>query len=1048
MAVEGTGRQFVLVVDRTSSRLRRDVTVAGGVVLSDDAEPLVVAFAELVDAIGAARAVQRVVADGTERPARLALVAGEVAKSAAGAIEGRAVADGRALVRLAAPAHLLVSDETVRALGPLAPGGMTAREVVLSDWVGPVLVHDAPPPGAGPLPANVLVRPAAPTSMAAAAGGRLVGRDDERAALQRAWQRAASGQRTVVVITGESGVGKTRLVADLAMTVHNEGGLVLYGHSEEEERVPHRPFVEALRFYFERVDRDTARNALGSAAAQLSRLVPELTGELGLPHRVDTDAGADESQLFTAIDHWLVAGSVGQGTLLVLDDVQWAPARTRALIDHLVASPRDGRLLIALLRRDGVADVPDDAIALELGPLDRDAVAELVTGRLGRQGRAILDEVVAATAGHPLYVVHLLEHLSELDIRDVRLARELLGETGVPPTLREVLDQRLSRVDEAQLDVLARAAVLGARFDERVLERIVPDAALVAPVLDLARELRLVERDDDSWAFSHAIVRAALSERLSATRRARLHLAAAEAIEHLHGDDLDDHVTALADHLVRAGGRHPRTVEFATAAGEHALQRLAADDAARWFRAALDAGGDRLDDSTRDALRVAHGIALHRAGDPAGFPNVVIAARAAAARGDDAVLVRAALGCSRGFFSRLAAVDGERVELLEVALARHAERDATRARLLAHLAQELRWSDRADSSRSLSAESLAIARGVQQADVLIDALCAHQATGQDPALAAERGDLTDELVEVADAVGDVGERVRARWFRADALIELGDIAAVDLVIDEAMALAELAGQPLVHWATQLYDASRWATRGDLDRAEQIATAAHSLGLRHAQSDATLFFGGQLYVLRYEQDRLLELAPLFEPFAELPDAHPVVGMMQAIIEVQRGARGRAQERLERLAVDDGLARLPRDELRLSVLAYATAVAHALGAKEIAGKVDAQLALIDGGLVFAQGGAIGLTGPVAYFRGVNQATMGQHDAAVALLERALERAEEIRAPAWVNRARLALADQLRERDRERARSLASAVAAELGGTEFTALRRQAASLLISG
>src|SRR5690348_9430136 len=119
--VEGTGRQFVLVVDRTSARLRRDVMVAGGVVLSEDAEPLVVAFAELVDAIGAARAVQRVVTDGTERPARLALVAGDVVRNAAGAYEGRAVSDGRALVRLATPAHLLVSDDAVRVLGSLAP---------------------------------------------------------------------------------------------------------------------------------------------------------------------------------------------------------------------------------------------------------------------------------------------------------------------------------------------------------------------------------------------------------------------------------------------------------------------------------------------------------------------------------------------------------------------------------------------------------------------------------------------------------------------------------------------------------------------------------------------------------------------------------------------------------------------------------------------------------------------------------------------------------------------------------------------------------------
>ena len=1046
--MEGTGRQWVLVVDRTSSRLRRDVTVGGGVVLSDETEPLIAAFAELVDAIGTARAVQRVVADGTERPARLALVAGEVVLSATGAYEGRAIADGRALVRLASPAHLLLSDDVVGALGLLAPQGMSAREVVLSDWVGPVAVHDAPPPGAGPLPASVLVRPAVPASLAAAATGPVVGREDERAVLLRAWERATNGERTVAVVVGESGVGKTRLVADLALAVHAAGGLVLYGHSEEEERVPHRPFVEALRFYFERVDVETVRGAFGSTAAELTRLVPELADDLGLPHRLDLDAGADESQLFTAVDHWLVTGTVGQGTVLVLDDVQWAPPPTRALIDHLVASSRRARLLVVLLRRDGGPDLPTDAEVIELGPLDRDAVGTLVLDRLGRPGRAIVDEVHAATAGHPLYVVHLLEHLSELDVRDVRAARELLGETGVPPTLRDILDQRLSRVDGAHLDVLARAAVLGPRFDVAVLERIVPDAAAVTPALAAARELRLAEPDEEgSWTFSHAIVRAALGERLSATRRARLHLAAADAIEALHGDDGDAHVAELADHLVRAGAEHPRTVELAAAAGEQALHRLAADDAVRWFRAAIDAGGERLDPATRDSLVVAYGIALHRSGDPTGFPQVVSAARAAAARGDDALLVRAALGCSRGFFSRLAAVDLERVELLELALARHGDRDASRARLLAHLAQELSWSERADSSRLLSAESLAIAREVDLADVLVDALGAHQATGHEPTLAMERDALTEELVDVADTIGDINERVRARWFRADALRELGELGAADVVVDEAMALAELSAQPLLQWATMLYDASRWATWGELDRAEEVATAAHALGLRHGQSDATLFFGGQLYVLRAEQDRLLELAPLFEPFADLGDAHPVVGMMQAMIDVQKGAVDRAQQRLDRLAREIGFGQLPRDELRASVLAYAALLAHALGAKEVAREVDAHLAPISAGLVFSQGGALGATGPVAYFRGIAHATFGDHDDAIAHLERALARAEATGAPAWINRSRLALADELVERDPARARELASAVAAELGGSAFTALRRHAAALLLA-
>ncbi|MEY2570716.1 MAG: hypothetical protein QOE63_1066, partial [Acidimicrobiaceae bacterium] len=300
-------------------------------------------------------------------------------------------------------------------------------------------------------------------------------------------------------------------------------------------------------------------------------------------------------------------------------------------------------------------------------------------------------------------------------------------------------------------------------------------------------------------------------------------------------------------------------------------------------------------------------------------------------------------------------------------------------------------------------------------------------------------------VDLADAIGEPGERVRARWFLADALHERGQLAAQATVIDEMVALAERSGQPSLVWPTQLYEVTRAATEGALDRAEDIASKAHSFGLRHGHTDATLFFGGQLYALRLEQDRLPELAPLFEPFADAPDAHPVIGAMQSLIDVERGRGDAARARLERLAGGGQLATLRRDDLRLSTFAYVALVANALTLKEAAAELDAVLEPITDGFVFSQGGAIGATGAIAYFRGLNQSTLGNGAAAIALLEQAVVAHDASGALAWRCRARLALADELRGVDPDRALALARIAAGDLQGSAFTALRRHAARIL---
>lgn len=275
-------------------------------------------------------------------------------------------------------------------------------------------------------------------------------------------------------------------------------------------------------------------------------------------------------------------------------------------------------------------------------------------------------------------------------------------------------------------------------------------------------------------------------------------------------------------------------------------------------------------------------------------------------------------------------------------------------------------------------------------------------------------------------------------------MEAGALDQFDRVVDEAVALAEAAGLPVLHWATQVYRVNQLATSGTLDDAERLANAAHQLGLRLGQADATLFFGGQLYMIRYEQDRLAELSPLFAPFADDPDAIPVIVGMQALIDAVVGDVTSARRRL--VALDRrGFDALPRDELRLSTLAHAAAAAHRAGDAAVAQAVDAALAPATGAFVFSQGGAIGITGAVAHFRALAHLTIGDHDGALELLEQALEQHERTGGRAWINRTRLALAAALVARDPSRARELATTASGDLAGSGFVALQREARRLL---
>src|SRR4051794_39443124 len=196
-----------------------------------------------------------------------------------------------------------------------------------------------------------------------------VGRSAELKTLRTLVPRPDGGGRRVVLLGGEPGSGKSRLVRELASEASSDGVLVLYGACDAVVRTPYGPFVEALDHLARAADPGELRAALGTMGGELTRLLPDLPGRVGgLPPPVDAAPDTERHRLHTAVAAPLAGMSRDRPLLLVLEDAHWADAPTLLLLRYLARAPVDARLLLLATFRDGEADVPQ-ALAEALADL-------------------------------------------------------------------------------------------------------------------------------------------------------------------------------------------------------------------------------------------------------------------------------------------------------------------------------------------------------------------------------------------------------------------------------------------------------------------------------------------------------------------------------------------------------------------------------------------------------------------------------------------------------------------------------------------------------
>lgn len=902
-----------------------------------------------------------------------------------------------------------------------------------------------------------------PARLATEHGTPLVGRSHERRLLDDCLKSAVAGRRTIALVTGEAGQGKTRLTSAFAADASSGGALVLYGRCDEDLAVPYLPWIECLSHFVEHADDHDLGEIDDATVAHLAGLLPGLTERRAISED-SVGALGDQYALVAAVTRLLTSIASRWPTVVVLDDLHWADAGTMLLVRHLATSVVDARLLVVGTYRetdlgpdDPLTEVSaslhrvDDVQRVPLQGLSDDEVVTLVQAIAGHDldddGVALAHTVRTDAAGNPFFVVELLRHLAEggaiVQADDGRwtLAHGV-DAIALPQSVRDVVGQRVRRLGPDAHATLTAAAVQGREFDAEVVAAAlgVDDDDVLGRLEESMTAGLVAEVPDvpDRFSFTHALVQHTLYEELSATRRARMHRRVAEAIEGLVGDEPGVRVGELAKHWFAAvrPSELDRAIDYAMRAGRRALDTAAPSEAVRWFTQALEALADG-DRELRCEVLAALGEAERRVGRDSYRERLLQAARIAESVERDDVLVAAAISNYRGLYSMTGEVDRERVAVLESALARVEHHDqASRARLLATLAGELTYSD--DVRRAaLAREASEIARAVGDDEVLIDALERTGGALNVPELIDERDERTAEAMALTERSNDPVRRFFALDRRAQVLLERADMTGARACSHERARIADQLGEPLLQWLAVFGEAALDLAAGDVDGATSKGEQALALGLETGQPDALVFYGGQLVQIDWHRGVWDEGIALIEQGLERAPGISAFPPVHATFLFRAG-----REHDARAAVDAMAATgfdIPHDLLWLTSTCLAAEAVHLVDDVDSAGLLLERLLPFREHIAVSRGT---FQGAASFYAGLLAVTAGNDDAE-SLLRDAVDRNGRVQTPFHRARAQLALATHVRDRRPDEADELVTAVKASIERHAIDGLREQVAA-----
>ncbi len=631
-----------------------------------------------------------------------------------------------------------------------------------------------------------------------------VGRQAEIDRLIGAFEESAEDRAPVILIAGEAGIGKTRLVRELSRLVEGKNGRVLQGGCVEmgDEGLPFAPIIEVLDTLRAEAADDDFLRLIGPASAELLRLVPGAGG--------DREALADElgssaqARLFAQIAGLLGRLAAAKRTVLVLEDLHWADRSTRDLVGFLARTRRrPGVMLVLTYRADALhrrhplrphlAELErlDNVELIELRRFDLHEVAAQVGGIVGVLPRPELVATLHERGdGNPFFIEELVA--SRLDGDDARL----------PETVRDVVIARMARLDQATQALLRSMSVIGRQADHELLAAVtdLPQEALI-PALRAAVDERVLVALDGSgpsaYAFRHALLQEALYDELLPAERTLLHRAVATHLEATARPGQHGRQAEIAVHWERARDAE-RAVAASIGAGEEASALLAFGEAQGHF--------ERILSFWSSVPNIDQILGLDRA---------AIAERAAEA------------AVAAGSLGRAIALGQEALREVDE------DREQSRAFRLEHWLVRHLWDHGSDDGAAAVIEAgfarIDRAAPADRARLVADAAEQQWHAGQYAAML----DMAREAVALAESAGEPVAEARARALLGTAQASLGDVVGGLEEIERATLVPELDGATRSYytvWLTHVLELGGYHQRSadtavaDLERIAEIGVA--------------------------------------------------------------------------------------------------------------------------------------------------------------------------------------------------------------------------------
>jgi class 3 adenylate cyclase/tetratricopeptide (TPR) repeat protein len=898
-----------------------------------------------------------------------------------------------------------------------------------------------------------------------ALGGRLtpfIGREHELALLIDRFERAEAGDGQAVQLSGEAGIGKSRLV----LRLHER--LALLAHPPTRIRMQCSPFHTAslLHPVFRQLEYAAGFSAEDTFEAKLDKLeallregaddVAEgmalLAPLLSLPASdrygaIELPAERRRERVLRILGDQLCGLAQRYPVLLIFEDAHWLDPATRDFIDHLLPRIADVPVLMVITHRPEFQSEwtrRPHVTALTLGRLSRGQGIEVVRAGGGAALSAdVVGRIGQRAGGVPLFIEELTK--SVLD------SGNAFGESEIPETLQASLLARLDRLGPDTKEVAQIAAVIGREFGAELLR-----AVTRKPVEALAAELgRLVTAEIvlpgasalDGHMFRHALIQDAAYQSLLLSRRREYHGKIAETLEREFLEVAESQPELLAQHYTTAE-MPVRAIPYWLRAGERSRARSAVLEAIGHFERGLAMARDLPEGADRSRQILALLLAL---GDAQRLTSGQLvealatckeAAELARAEGAPADLARAALAV-HDCENWIGQPSRETAELLEAAL--HALGDtngANRARVLSALGRTLFLLGNAERAAVLTAEAVAVARrsGDQRALYYCLSRRSIAAVGN-PCPASSfperRRGLDEELALMQETAGP---ELIYGFVPVASYLEMGDYAGF------TASLVRLREYSLKHristyeYGLTSIDAMRAILVGEFAEAERLADRALEIGEVQGEL-ATGVYGVQMFTIRREQGRLAEVAPLFRRFL---DENPRDGAWRpglAVIASDLGFTDAARKAFAEMAAA-GFA-LAADAKRSLTLSYLAEVCTRLSDALETERLYELLLPYRDNAIFAPMATV-CCGAAGRYLGMLAGVIGEWTAAEEHFQAALEMDEALHAWPWLAHTKhefaLALTARGRPSDHKRAEALFAAAAASAERIGMPALQQK--------